>query len=59
MATRDLCVCVLYLAAVPQATIKKSLFLVQRVAEIVASRAAAKSFFTRFCCCCSKNMMEF
>ena len=28
-----------------QATLKKSLFPVQRVAEIMASRAAAKSFF--------------
>ena len=36
-----------------QATLKKSLFSVQRVAEIIATRAAAKSsvFFTSFMFC--------
>ena len=34
-----------------QATIEKSMFPVQRLAEIVTSWVAAKSFFPVFCCC--------
>ena len=36
----------------PEATLKKTLFPVQRVAEIVARRVAAKSFFPPFIFLC-------
>ena len=39
------CQTVLYWSCLDKATLKKSLFSVQRVAILVASREAAKSFF--------------
>ena len=45
------------LATCPGATLKKILFPVQRVADIVASRAAAKFFFSFFFSL--RNLCEF